>query len=353
MGLMSKGIERRARAEGLIGPTDTLLSVEAGDLNLWASGGEPTIPSRANCAVGYSADQLVIVGADRVAAVDLLMLFRVEVAAALGWLTITYLRDRDSYRTTFQWAMTRRREAAQFAAGLEAAAARRRTDFPEHVQQEVAIWGAELDRRISECMRLRDSLTGPIDITTSIPIGLQRLAFKETEAPIELPNFGERTGHFMLLADDTFALTANVGVVAHFARPEITHLAIRRNGPSLEPSAAWEVGYQSTAGQRHLFFEAPGLALWPGMADVGADSFLADAQLLDLLGHGASWLSKAPARSQTLETPDAAPLASFAPSAPPQPAQQPDLIHDYPPTRDQSRDGVTKSRRPSPKRRHR
>jgi hypothetical protein len=55
---------------------------------------------------------------------------------------------------------------------------------------------------------------------------------------------------------------------------------MRETGPALQSSVAWQVGYTGDTGDRHLFFEAPGIALFPVQLDESADSFLNGTSLL-------------------------------------------------------------------------
>jgi hypothetical protein len=73
-------------------------------------------------------------------------------------------------------------------------------------------------------MRVRGEFTGTGDIVASIPIELQRLAFEPSHAPLTLPEAGQRTGQLAVLADDTFAVASDIGVVAHFPRGPLSHV---------------------------------------------------------------------------------------------------------------------------------
>lgn len=208
MGFAAAGLERRAKTEGLIGPQDNFLAVQPGDLDQWVSSGADSIHQRMNAAVGYTDRRLVVIGTNHLAAVDLIMVWDIDVIPTLGIVKVTFLHDHDPYRTTFRWTMTRRRDAETFAAGLRAAATRRAADFPPNLADEVRHWGDELDRRISEHIRVRESLPAQVDVVAHIPTTLRVLALERGNAAPSTHEHAAWRGRLALLPDRTLVLTA-------------------------------------------------------------------------------------------------------------------------------------------------
>jgi hypothetical protein len=92
-------------------------------------------------------------------------------------------------------------------------------------------------------------------------------------------------GKLQLRADGKIVVRAEPNyTVAVFEPGELTRLIVP--GPTGSPSASgrWEVAYVGSNGPRFLAFDAPTMALFPGVLDESCNAFLSQAGLDDKIG---------------------------------------------------------------------
>jgi hypothetical protein len=259
----------------------------------------------ADAMLGWTDKKLVIVARDYAVAVDVAMLVRIGTRGLQ--VEVGYMTDRGPVDVAWIPVASASRVAEQLAALRDA----RLTLLPNESVTELhrSYYAAKAAGQEAEW---RDSVT----VRGELPVHVHRVTSDPARVP-ETPAGMVRDDVLVWCDGDLYGLIDRDFGVYPVPAADITYLALADVPGSGGAIAHWELGWTVSGREVRAFFEAPGMALVPGMVEHSADLFLTesglDRHLLDLHRDARSWRTTATQRA-TIATGGSSPKAPTADS---------------------------------------